>query len=271
MRGKWLSNTLFYLCVIGIVLVVLFPFLWMLASSFKTQVDIISWPPKLLFEPTLANYRKVFGEQDFFRYFVNSTIVGVSAVAISLLLGLPAAYSIARFRQKRLAVFILLARLMPGISFLMPWYIVFSRLGLMDSYTALILSHILIALPIVVWIMSTYFASIPPELEESAMVDGATRQYAFWAIILPLSGPGVITATTLSFIFSWNNFMFSQVLSMEKTRTLPIAVYNFLSYAEVDWGGVMAAAVAIMTPAIILTMIFQKYVVKGLTMGAVKG
>lgn len=103
------------------------------------------------------------------------------------------------------------------------------------------------------------------------MVDGATRQYAFWKIILPLSGPGVITATTLAFIFSWNNFLFSQVLSMEKTKTLPIAVYNFLSYAEVDWGGVMAAACAIMAPAIILTMIFQKYVVKGLTMGAVKG
>lgn len=271
MRRKWLSTVVFYLAVLGIALVVLFPFLWMLSSSFKTQVDIIAWPPKLLFEPTLANYRKVFGEQDFLKYFLNSTIVGVSAVGISLLLGLPAAYSIARFRQRRLAVFILLARLMPGISFLMPWYIVFSRLDLMDSYTALILSHILIALPIVVWIMSTYFASIPPELEESAMVDGATRQYAFWAIILPLSGPGVITATTLSFLFSWNNFMFSQVLSMEKTRTLPIAVYNFLSYAEVDWGGVMAAAVAIMTPAIILTMIFQKYVVKGLTMGAVKG
>ena len=187
------------------------------------------------------------------------------------MLGLPAAYSIARFTQRRLGVFILLARLMPGISFLMPWYIVFSRLDLMDSYTALILSHMLIALPIVVWIMSSYFSTIPPEMEESAMVDGATRQYAFWAIILPLSGPGIITATTLSFIFSWNNFMFSQVLSMEKTKTLPIAVYNFLSYAEVDWGGVMAAAVAIMTPAIILTMIFQKYVVKGLTMGAVKG
>ena len=160
---------------------------------------------------------------------------------------------------------------MPGISFLMPWYIIFSRLGLMDSYVALILSHMLIALPIVVWIMSTYFSTIPRELEESAMVDGATRQMAFVKIILPLSGPGIITATTLSFIFSWNNFMFSQVLSMERTKTLPIAVYNFLSYAEVDWGGVMAAAVAIMAPAIILTMVFQKYVAKGLTMGAVKG
>ena len=271
MNKKYLSTALFYLAVVGIVLVVLFPFLWMLSSSFKTQVDIISWPPKIFFTPTLQNYEKVFGEQDFLKYFLNSTIVGTTAVGLSLVLGLPAAYSIARFTQRKLAVFILLARLMPGISFLMPWYIVFSRLDLMDSYTALILSHMLIALPIVVWIMSTYFRTIPPEMEESAMVDGATRQYAFWKIILPLSGPGIITSTTLSFIFSWNNFMFSQVLSMEKTKTLPIAVYNFLSYAEVDWGGVMAAAVAIMAPAIILTMIFQKYVVKGLTMGAVKG
>lgn len=271
MNRKFLSTAVFYVALTGIALVVLFPFLWMLSSSFKTQVDIIAWPPKIFFAPTLQNYEKVFGEQDFLKYFLNSTIVGTAAVGLSLVLGLPAAYSIARFTQRKLAVFILLARLMPGISFLMPWYIVFSRLGLMDSYTALILSHMLIALPIVVWIMSTYFATIPPEMEESAMVDGATRQYAFWKIILPLSGPGIITATTLSFIFSWNNFLFSQVLSMEKTKTLPIAVYNFLSYAEVDWGGVMAAAVAIMAPAIVLTMIFQNYVVKGLTMGAVKG
>ena len=271
MNKKLISGIVFYLILTLIALVVLFPFLWMLASSFKTQVDIISWPPKLFFSPTLQNYQKVFGEQDFLKYFLNSTIVGAVSVGLSLILGLPAAYSISRYAQKRLALFILLARLMPGISFLMPWYIIFSRLDLMDSYTALILSHMLIALPIVVWIMTTYFSSIPREMEESAMVDGATRQYAFWAIILPLSGPGIITATTLSFIFSWNNFMFSQVLSMEKTKTLPIAVYNFLSYAEVDWGGVMAAAVAIMAPAIVLTMIFQKYVVKGLTMGAVKG
>jgi multiple sugar transport system permease protein len=271
MKKKLILNIIFYLIVVGIALVVLFPFLWMLSSSFKTQVDIISWPPKFIFTPTLQNYLKVFGEQNFLKYFFNSTIVGAVSVGLSLILGLPAAYSISRYAQKKLAVFILLARLMPGISFLMPWYIIFSRLNLMDSYIALILSHMLIALPIVVWIMSTYFSTIPREMEESAMVDGATRQYAFFAIILPLSGPGIITATTLSFIFSWNNFMFSQVLSMEKTRTLPIAVYNFVSYAEVDWGGVMAAAVAIMAPAIILTMIFQKYVVKGLTMGAVKG
>ncbi|MDR3302180.1 MAG: carbohydrate ABC transporter permease [Spirochaetaceae bacterium] len=271
MKSSCLQKILFALLVIAILIPVVFPFLWMFLSSFKTQVDIISWPPKFIFSPTMRNFHKVFGEQNFLLYLKNSTVVAVTAVLISLVIGLPAAYSIARYMQKKLLMLILVARLMPGISFLMPWYIVFSRLNLMDSYTALILSHILIALPIVVWIMSAYFETIPTELEDSALVDGASRPYAFIKIILPLSMPGIVTATTLSFIFSWNNFMFSQVLSMEKTKTLPIAVYNFMSYAEVDWGGVMAAAVAIVTPAIILTMIFQKYVVRGLTAGAVKG
>jgi multiple sugar transport system permease protein len=271
MKKNPVASAFFYFGIFSIAIVLLFPFLWMLASSFKTQVDIITWPPKFVWTPTLVNYERVFGEQNFLQYFKNSTIVGVSAVLGALLLGLPAAYSISRFGQKRLSVFILIARLMPGISFLLPWYIIFSRLGLMDTYIALILSHLLITLPIVVWIMSSYFDSIPRELEESARVDGATMQKAFMAIILPISGPGIVTATTLSFIFSWNNFMFSQVLSMQRTKTLPIAVYNFVSYAEVDWGAVMAVAVAIMAPAMILTMIFQKYVVKGLTMGAVKG
>ena len=257
--------------LVVIIVPILFPFVWMLMSSFKTQVDIISWPPKFIFKPVMQNYERVFVEQNFLSYMKNSVIVSVSSVLLSLVLGLPAAYSIARYKQQKLSMFILVARLMPGISFLMPWYIVFSRLHLMDSYVALILSHMLICLPLVVWVMVPYFDSVPRELEEAAMVDGLTQQMAFFKILLPLSGPGVVTATTLSFIFSWNNFMFSQVLSQQKTRTLPIAVYNFLSYVEVDWGAVMAAAVVIMGPAILLTMFFQKYVVKGLTMGAVKG
>lgn len=271
MKRSVVNRIGFPVLILLILVPILFPFIWMIMSAFKTQVDIIAWPPRFIFSPTMQNFERVFYEQNFFLYLKNSTIVAVSAVVFSLLMGLPAAYSIARFGQKKLSMFILVARLMPGISFLMPWYIVFSRLRMMDSYGALILSHILIALPLIVWIMSSYFESIPHEMEESAMVDGATRQRSFLSIILPLAGPGIVTSTTLSFIFSWNNFMFSQVLSQQKTRTLPIAVYNFLSYVEVDWGAVMAAAVAIMTPAIILTMIFQKYVVKGLTAGAVKG
>jgi len=271
MKTPFLFKLFFIILVVVIVIPMLFPFFWMLLSSFKNQVDIISGKQQLFFIPTLIHYQRVFGEQNFVLYLKNSSIIAVSAVFISLIIGLPAAYSIARFGQKRLLMLILVARLMPGISFLMPWYIVFSRLRLMDSYAALILSHILIVMPVVVWIMSAYFETVPAEMEASAMVDGATRQRAFVSIILPLSMPGVVTSITLSFIFSWNNFMFSQVLSMQKTRTLPIAVYNFLSYAENDWGGVMAAAVAIVVPAIVLTMVFQKYVIKGLTVGAVKG
>ncbi|MDD4572879.1 MAG: carbohydrate ABC transporter permease [Sphaerochaeta sp.] len=271
MKQSVLAKVLFYLMLVLIIIPILFPFVWMLMSSFKTQVDIISWPPKFVFTPVMQNYNRVFVEQNFLRYMKNSVVVSVVSVVLSLILGLPAAYTIARYKQQKFSMFILVARLMPGISFLMPWYIVFSRLHLMDSYVALILSHMLICLPLVVWVMAPYFDSVPRELEEAAMVDGLTQQKAFFLILIPLSGPGVVTATTLSFIFSWNNFMFSQVLSQQKTRTLPIAVYNFLSYVEVDWGAVMAAAVVIMAPAILLTMFFQKYVVKGLTMGAVKG
>jgi multiple sugar transport system permease protein len=266
-----ISKLLFYFLVLFIIVPVLFPLFWIFISSIKTQVDITAYPPKWLFTPTFLNYKKVFQEQNFLKFFYNSTLVGVSAVIFSLLLGLPAAYSIARYKQERLGLLILVARLMPGIALLLPWYLFFSRLMLIDTYIALILSHILIGLPIVVWIMTSFFASVPLEIEESARVDGATRQRTFIEIVLPVSTPGIVTSTTLAFLFSWNNFMFSQVLSMEKTKTLPIAVYNFVSYAEVDWGAVMAATMVIIAPAIVLTMLFQKYVVRGLTMGAVKG
>ena len=261
----------FSLLILIIIIPMIFPLYWMFISSIKTQVDIIHWPPKFVFSPTMQNFDRVFREQRFGLYLRNSGTIGIGAVVMSLVIGLPAAYSAARFKQKRILMMILVARLMPGISFLMPWYIVFSRLRLMDTYAALTLSHILVVMPVVVWIMAAYFETIPIEMEDSAMVDGATRQRAFWSIILPLSMPGVITAVTLSFIFSWNNFMFAQILCMEKTRTLPLAVYNFMSYAEIDWGGVMASAVAICAPAIILTMFFQRYLIKGLTVGAVKG
>ncbi len=202
MQRKILHSMLFGIMLLLIIIPILFPFVWMLMSSFKTQVDIISWPPKFIFTPVMQNYERVFIEQDFLHYMKkNSVIVSVVSVFFSLILGLPAAYSIARYKQKKLSVFILVARLMPGISFLMPWYIVFSRLHLMDSYIALILSHMLIALPLVVWVMAPYFDSVPRELEEAAMVDGLTQQSAFLKILLPLSGPGVVTATTLSFYF----------------------------------------------------------------------
>jgi multiple sugar transport system permease protein len=271
MRRRLLFNIGWYLLILLIMIPFIFPLYWIITSSFKTQAQIIAMPPAWVFTPTLQNYFQVFVDQDFGQYLFNSSVIAVGSTLLSLLIGLPAAYSISRYKQRTLSVFILIARLMPGISFLIPWFIIFSKLRLIDTYTALIASHMLVGLPLIVWIMINYFDGLPHELEESARVDGCTIQGVFLKIILPISGPGVLTATTLSFIFSWNNFMFSVVLSAQKTKTLPIAIYNFVSYAEVNWGSVMAAAVVIITPAIILTMIFQRYVIKGLTMGAVKG
>lgn len=271
MRHKTLFNIGWYALILFIMIPFIFPLFWIISSSFKNQAQIVSMPPVWFFKPSVENYLRVFIDQNFSQYLLNSSIIAVGSTLLSLALGLPAAYSISRHKQHTLGVFILVARLMPGISFLIPWYIIFSKLRLVDTFTALIASHMLVGLPFIVWIMINYFDGIPHELEESARVDGCTIQGLFLKIILPISGPGILTATTLSFLFSWNNFMFSMVLSAQRTKTLPIAIYNFVSYAEVNWGSVMAAAVVIIAPAIILTMIFQRYVIKGLTMGAVKG
>ena len=262
------------LMVVPIVLMTVicaFPLVWILVSSFKTQQDIIASPPVLFFDPTLENYISVFVENEFGRYLLNSSIIALASTFLSLVLGLPAAYTVSRYKQRKVSILILMARLVPGISFLIPWFIIFSRLKMTDSFTVLIASHMMVGLPLVVLTMANFIDDLPIELEEAARVDGCTIQSAFRRIILPLSTPGIVTCSTLTFIFSWNNFMFSLALSADRTKTLPLAVYNFVSYAEISWGRVMAAAVVIIAPAIMITMIFQKYVVKGLTMGAIKG
>lgn len=271
MKKKPIDYVLLYIPVILIIIPFFFPLLWILLSSFKTQTDIIASPPIWFFKPILDNYASVFVENEFARFLLNSTLIATISTLLSLVIGLPAAYSISRFKQKNVGIFILLARLIPGISFLIPWYILFSRIKMIDTFTTLIASHMMVGLPLVVWIMVNFIDDLPFELEEAAKVDGCTIQETFVRIILPLAKPGIMTCSTLTFIYSWNNFMFSLALSADRTKTLPLAIYNFVSYAEISWGRVMAAAIIIIAPAIIITMIFQKYVIKGLTMGAVKG
>lgn len=248
-----------------------FPFFWMAVSSLKQQADIIRIPPSWTFQPTLLHYREVFGQYQFMHFIWNSLVIAAGSTFVSLVLGLPAAYSIARFRQSKLALVILVARIVPGITFLIPWFILFSRLRLVDTYTSLILSHMLVGLPFIIWVMVPFFESLPKELEEAAMVDGSTRPGAFLRVLLPLTGPGILTSSILSFVFSWNNFMFAVVLTGARTRTLPIAVFNFLSYSEINWGGLMAAAVVITVPILVIALIAQRYIIAGLTAGAVKG
>jgi multiple sugar transport system permease protein len=259
---------------VGITLVVLaflIPLIWMLLASFKSNLEIIDPTRTLDFTPTLANYDTVFGAQAFTPFIVNSFIVGAGSTLIGLIIGVPAAYGIARYRFKNATSFVLLARVIPGVSLLIPWYFLFAQVQLVGTYTVLILTHIFVTMPLVVAIMTSFFEGIPEDLEEAAQIDGSSRIGAFVRVVLPLSVPGIATATILSFIFSWNNFLFALVLSNQDTRTLPVAISNFTSYAAIDWGGLMAASVVITVPVMIIALLAQKYVVSGLTAGATKG
>jgi multiple sugar transport system permease protein len=249
----------------------LIPFLWMVLASFKTQEQILDTSQLFSFTPSFDNYVNVFTQYAFLDFIWNSFLVALGSTLLGLLLGLPAAYAIAKYKQQGLGLLILVARIVPGISFLIPWFIIFSRLEMIDTYTSLILSHMLVTMPFIIWVMIPFFEGLPGELEESARVDGCTTTGAFIRVLLPISWPGIITASILAFIFSWNNFMFSLILAGEKTKTLPIAVFNFLSYSEINWGGLMAASVIITLPVLIIALIAQRYIIAGLTGGAVKG
>ncbi|MFC0505504.1 carbohydrate ABC transporter permease [Micromonospora costi] len=254
-----------------VVVALLAPLLWMIAASFKTNVDIYDSGKAFAFSPTLDNYSNVLQRANYVQFIGNSLWVAFAATVLSLILGVPAAYSMSRFSMRRSAVVVLMARVIPGVSLLVPWYYVFSNLQMVGGYTVLILSHMFVSLPLIVYIMMGYYDGLPTELEEAALVDGLTHIGAFRRISLPLSLPGIATAGILSFIFSWNNFMFALVLSGADTKTLPVAIFDFVGYASIDWGGLMAAATVVTLPIMVIALFVQKYVVSGLTAGATKG
>jgi multiple sugar transport system permease protein len=257
---------------IAVVLVVLlFPLVWMLLASFKTSLEVVDPSRVLNFTPTLDNYRNVVAQGDFLRFIGNSFLVAAAATLVSLVVGVPAAYAIARYRVAHATTFLLMARIIPGVSLLVPWYFLFAQIQLVGTYAVLVLTHVFVAMPLVVAIMASFVEGLPEELEEAGQVDGLTRIGAFLRVTLPLSTPGIATAAILSFIFSWNNFLFALVLSDQNTRTLPVAIANFTAYASVDWGGLMAASVLITVPVMAIALLAQRYVVSGLTAGATKG
>ena len=261
-----------YACVLLLISPALFVFLWMLSLSLKNEVDNTAFPPVFIPNPpTLANFADVFRKNDFLQYTINSIIVSFSATGAALLIGVPAGYGIAKAKATRAALLILVARITPGLSYLIPLFLLFQWLELTGTLTPIIITHLVITIPIVVWIMIGFFEGLPPELEEAALVDGATIWQAFRYVALPLARPGITVATILAFIFSWNNFIFGIVLAGRETRTLPVAVYNVLTFEQVSWGPLAAAALLVTAPVLLLTLLMQKEIVAGLTAGGVKG
>lgn len=270
-NNKVLSKVLFYILLVIILICVTFPFIWMVLASFKNMIDLLNVEKMFVFKPTIKPYVDVFSKYDFLRPIFNSLLVGVLSTLLSLVFGLPTAYSIAREKQTLFSGIILVIRIIPAITFLVPWYILFNKIHLTGTYASLIMAHILVSLPLIIWIMIPYYEQMPKELEQAAWVDGCSRVGTFFKIMLPLSSPGILTASILAFIFSWNNFIFALVLCTNDTKTLPTAVFNFVSYTEINWSSLMAAAVLITLPILIISLVLQRYVIAGLTAGAVKG
>lgn len=261
----------YYALVIAVMLPTVFVFYWMVTLSLKTQVEAAGYPPHFFrFAVTLKNYAEVFHNNPFPQYMWNSFVVAAGSTLIGLAAGLPAAFSIARWRQQGLALTVLVARIIPGISYLIPWYVLFRRFHMVDTYEALILTHLVVGLPLIIWVMAGFFEDVPGDLSEAALIDGCSYYGAFRRIALPLVRPGIVAAAILSFIFSWNNFLFSVILAGRHTRTLPIAVFNMINYEEISWGPLAAAATMITVPVIVLTLIVQRHIVSGLTFGAIK-
>lgn len=247
-------------------------FLWMLSLSVKFEIDNAAYPPVFIPDQfAWNNYADVLGSNRFLTYFKNSIVVTGAATGLAMLIGVPAGYGIARMAAHKSAIVILIARITPGLSYLIPLFLLFQWLGLLGTLVPQIIIHLVVTVPIVIWIMIGYFETTPIELEEAATIDGATRWQVFRHVALPVAKPGLAVAFILAVIFSWNNFVFGIVLAGRETRTLPVAVYNMISFDQLSWGPLAAAALIVTAPVLVLTLFAQRQIVAGLTAGAVKG
>jgi multiple sugar transport system permease protein len=253
---------------------VIVPIATVFLNSFKPATAIFTTTPEFVFAPTLAHYAGVLAHGTFPRQIANSALIATGTTILSILIGTPAAYALARipFRGSRWWFFtFLFARMVPAVALVVPMFALLDRLGLRNTHLGLILTHTSFALPLVVWMMHSFFQDLPRELEEAALIDGATRFQAFRLIALPLAKPGLAVAAVLTVFFSWNEFLFALVLSGPATQTVPIGVSAFIGTVSVDWGGSSAAAAIAMLPMFLIGIGIQRFLVRGLAMGAVKG
>ena len=256
-----------------VIFLFLAPILWLVSTAFKTRTDAFAIPPIWFFRPTLANFEEVIRRTDFLSQYRNSIVVAAATTVITLLLGVPAAYALSRFRfrgQRPLAFWILTTRLLPVIGMLFPLYVIFNRLRLLDTYQGLILLHVTFALVVVIWMMRGYFMQVPIELEEAALVDGATRLRALVRIVVPLAAPGMAAVSVFTFIISWNEFLFALIFTRSQVQTAPVALLGFMSFEGINWGPLAAAGLMILAPVFLFSLFVLKYLVAGLSMGAVK-
>jgi trehalose/maltose transport system permease protein len=275
--GKVVNRVLFWLLVVFLIVYTIFPFFWAVISSIKPNAELFATP--VTYWPSYLNwafYQFVLANGDFLRALRNSVIVSVTTVLISLALGSLAAYAMGRlkFRGRTPVLYLILSMTMfPQIAILGSLYQMISNLGLFDRLPALIIAYLTFTLPFTVWVLTNFFKAMPGELEEAAMVDGATPFQAFYKILLPLAAPGLVTTGLLAFIAAWNEYLYALTFTQTRARTVQPAIASFTGNTqfELPWGNILAASVLVTLPLVILVLIFQRKILAGLTAGAVKG
>jgi len=269
-----LVNVIGIILIVFVCLIAVVPYLWTFLSGFKERTDILSTTPKLFFTPTLKNFPEVFITNGFLLYLRNSVATAVFAVLLCLITGVPAAYAFSRFHiygKKHLYFYFLTTRMCPAVAEALPLYILFSKFGLLGKTPGLVLAHCTFIVAFVIYVMRTFFDDIPEELDNAALVDGYTEWGAFWHVIIPIVKPGIASTALLSFIFSWNEMLFSLILGGHSAKTLPASFSGLITPHGTFWGQLCAAAGVVTVPIIILAAILQKYLIRGLSLGAVKG
>jgi multiple sugar transport system permease protein len=270
-----------YAVLLVFVVGALFPLYWVFVSSVKPNAEVFKLPPVWAFAPTLGNYRQILGMTnssaggtDFVRYAVNSTIIALGTAIPSLLLGTLAAYGITRCRVRwggRYLTAVLVGRLVPPAALLVPLFVLFTTFHLIDTQLAVIITLMCFALPFVVWMMSGFFAELPPELDEAALVDGCSRLGALFRVILPISAAGLVVTGLFVFLGGWNEFLIPLVLTENNAQPIAVAIQSYVAGFNVQWGPLFAASALAFVPVIIVGALAQRYLTRGFTSGAVKG
>jgi len=251
----------------------LYPMWWLLTVSLKTEREAFRTPPSLIFRPIFAHYRNLFLQANFFKYFSNSALISLGSAAIALIIGTLAAYVISqsKFRHKNKFLFmILVSRMAPPVIFIIPYFIIYSRLGLIDTHIGLIVVYLGFNLSLVIWSMVPFFDNLPRELTDAASIDGASDFQVFSKVMLPLVSPGLGSTAVLALILAWNEFFFAMVLTRDRAITAPVAVVQFASYEAADWGMVAAGSILLTLPIFFLSFLVHKHLVRGLATGALK-
>ncbi len=252
-----------------------FPVIWGLLTSFKTERDVLAYPPVWIFKPTLDNYREViFGSSSILPNLWSSIVVSVAATALTMVFAVPAAYAMARLRYpaKRASGFYVLAtQMLPPVGLIIPYYLALQKIGALDTYGGLTAIYLTFSLPFAIWLSVSYFEDVPLEMEEAALLDRAGRLRTLWYVILPQVRGGLAVTAIFVFLNAWNEFMFAVVLGGNQVRPVTVAMFNFISVEQTQWSRLAAAAMLAMAPVILIGIFAQRHIVKGLTVGAVKG